>query len=154
LHRAFDHDAQHGMRATWEKHLAALRNHDVYVLAMVDQAGIPRPKPEARLNVPRPIALTTLIRRSPDILAGLITLSGLVYFFLLRIGWSKHGPSIFGNLDERLIPQRQKSPHLFPRVARKRALANGSCKPIGLNCAARVLSRRRSSELSQANGTS
>ena len=24
---------------------AALRNHDIYVLVMVDQAGIPRPKP-------------------------------------------------------------------------------------------------------------
>jgi hypothetical protein len=122
LHRAFDHDAQHGMRATWEKHLAALRNHDVYVLAMLDQAGIPRPKPEARLNVPRPIALTTLIRRSPDILAGLITLSGLVYFFVLRIGWSKHGPSIFGNLDERLIPSDRNRRIFFLELSQ----ANGT----------------------------
>src|SRR5580692_621241 len=41
---AFNHDVQLGMRATWEKHLAALRNHDVYALVMVDQAGIRRPK--------------------------------------------------------------------------------------------------------------
>ena len=45
LRRAFQQDVQSGMRAAWDKHLAALRNHDIYVLVMVDQAGIPRPKP-------------------------------------------------------------------------------------------------------------
>ena len=107
LRNAFRHDVQHAMRATWEKHLAALRNHDVYVLVMVDQAGIPRPKPQARLNVPRAISPKTLVRRSPDILAGLITFCGILYFFVLRIGWSRRGPPIFGNLDEHLIPSER-----------------------------------------------
>ena len=50
LRNAFDHDVERGMRSLWQKHLASLRNHDVYVLVMVDQAGIPRPKPSVRLR--------------------------------------------------------------------------------------------------------
>jgi hypothetical protein len=107
LRSAFHHDVQGGMRATWEQHLATLRNHDVYVLVMVDQAGIPRPKRRVRLNSPRamsPKMLKTLTSRSPDIVAALITLSGFVYFFVLRIGWSRHGPPILGNFADNLIP--------------------------------------------------
>jgi hypothetical protein len=86
LRSAFDQDVQRGMRATWEKHLAALRNHDVYILVMVDEAGIPRPKPTVRLMPARAISPMVLVQRSPDILAGLITVCGVVYFFVLRIG--------------------------------------------------------------------
>ena len=68
LRGAFNYDVQHGMRATGEKHLAALRDHDVYVLVMVDQARIPRPKP--RVLVKTAIGPAALIRRSPDILEG------------------------------------------------------------------------------------
>jgi|ERR1700722_9244350 len=102
LRSAFNHDVQRGMRANWERHLAALRNHDVYVLVMIDQAGIHRPK-AARRKVPRPKSPTALIRRSPDVFAGLITACGFVYFFVLRIGWSRKGPPILGNLADSLI---------------------------------------------------
>jgi hypothetical protein len=107
LRTAFNHDVQRGMRATWERHLAVLRNHDVYVLVIVDQAGISRPKAPARRKVPRPKSPTALIRRSPDIFAGLITLCGFVYFFVLRVGWSRKGPPILGNLTDRLIPSEK-----------------------------------------------
>jgi hypothetical protein len=50
LRNAFDHDVKRGMRSVWQKHLASLRNHDVYVLVMVDQAGIPRLKPSVRVR--------------------------------------------------------------------------------------------------------
>jgi len=114
LRSAFHHDVQLGMRATWEKHLAALRNHDVYVLVMVDQAGIPRPKPPLRLNLPRAISLKMLMRRSPDILAGLIALCGFAYFFLLRIAWHRGGPPILGNLAGNLLPsEKLRSIFLF-----------------------------------------
>jgi hypothetical protein len=106
LSSAFHHDAERGMRATWETHLAALRNHDVYVLVMVDHAGIPRPKPPVRLNVPRAISLK-MMRRSPDILAGLITLCGFVYFFVLHIRWDRGGRPILGNLAENLLPSEK-----------------------------------------------
>ena len=105
LRSAFHHDVQCGIRGTWEKHLAALRNHDIYVVAMVDQAGIPRPRPQVRLNAPRGgISPKMLMRRSPDIVAALIALFGFVYFFVLRIGWSRRGPPILGNFAENLIP--------------------------------------------------
>lgn len=104
LRSAFRSDVQHGRRATWEKNLAALRNHDTYVLVMVDQAGIPRPKSTIRLKPPRGISPITIIRRLPDILAGLITVCGVVYFFVLRIGWSRRGPPILGNFADHLIP--------------------------------------------------
>jgi hypothetical protein len=110
LRSAFHHDVQSGIRATWEKHLATLRNHDVYVLVMVDRAGIPRPKPQVRQN-PRsamsPKMLKMLIGRSPDIAAGLITLSGFVYFFVLHTPWHRGGPPILGNLAENLIPSEK-----------------------------------------------
>ena len=107
LRSAFHHDVQRGMRATWEKHLAALRNHDVYLLVMVDQAGILRPKPSVRLYVPGAISLKMLLRRSPDIAAGLITLCGFVYFIVLHIGWHRGGPPILGNLAENLLPSEK-----------------------------------------------
>lgn len=107
LRNAFHHDVQRGIRATWEKHLDALRNRDVYVLVMVDQAGIPRPKPPVRMNVPRAISPKILMRRSPDIVAGLITLCGFVYFIVLHIGWHRGGPPILGNFAENLLPSEK-----------------------------------------------
>jgi hypothetical protein len=107
LRSAFHGDVQHGMRATWEKNLAALRNHDIYVLVMVDEAGIPRPKPNVRLIPSRAISSMALVRRSPDILAGLITVCGALYFFVLRIGWNRRGPPIFGNFADNLIPNEK-----------------------------------------------
>jgi hypothetical protein len=109
LSNAFHHDVRRGMLATWEKHLAALRNHDVYVLVMVDQAGIPCPKPSVRPNVPRAISPKMLMRRSPDMLAGLITLCGSVYFLVLRMRWHRGGSPIFGNLAENLLPSEMIS---------------------------------------------
>ncbi|HKT88634.1 MAG TPA: hypothetical protein VJQ59_09375 [Candidatus Sulfotelmatobacter sp.] len=105
LRNAFDHDVKRGMRSLWQKHLASLRNHDVYVLVMVDQAGILRPKP----SVLRPSARAPqmLIRRLPDLAAGLIAAVGIVYFLILKMGWHRGGPPIFGNGAEHLLPNEQ-----------------------------------------------
>ena len=104
LRSAFRHDAQHGMRAAWQKHLAALRDHDIYVLVMVDQAGISRPKPTIPRMAPFAISPTMLVRKSPDILAGLVAFCGFIYFFVFHIGWSRSGPPILGNFAEHLLP--------------------------------------------------
>lgn len=103
LRNAFDHDVKSGMRSLWQKHLASLRDHDVYVLVMVDQAGIPRPKPSIRLRPPVK-APRMLIRRLPDVIAGLITALGFAYFIILHMGWHRGGPPIFGDVAERLLP--------------------------------------------------
>ena len=106
LRNAFDQDVKGGMRALWQEHLASLRNQDVYVLVMVDQAGIPRPKPNVQLR-PSPNARQMLIRRLPDVVAGLITALGVVYFFILKTGWHWGSPPIFGNVAEHLLPSEQ-----------------------------------------------
>jgi hypothetical protein len=106
LRNAFDHDVNCGMRSLWQKHLASLRNQDVYVLVMVDQAGIPRPKPRVQLR-PSPKAPQMLIRRLPDVVAGLITGLGVVYFIILKTGWHRGTPPIFGNVSEHLLPSEQ-----------------------------------------------
>jgi hypothetical protein len=106
LRNAFDHDVNHGLRSRWQEHLASLRNHDVYVLVMVDQAGIPRPKPSVRLR-PSAKAPQMLIRRLPDVAAGLITALGIVYFLILKMGWRRGGPPILGNVAEYLLPNEQ-----------------------------------------------
>jgi hypothetical protein len=47
LRRAYTRDKKSsGTKVCWEKYLEALRNEDFYGLVMVDQAGIPRAKPE------------------------------------------------------------------------------------------------------------
>jgi len=107
LRSSFHHGVQLGMRPTWEEHLAALRNHDVYILVMVDQAGIPRPKPTVRAGAAPAISPLSLVRRLPDISAGLITVCGVVYFFILRIGWTRRGPPILGNFADHLIPNEK-----------------------------------------------
>ena len=79
---------------------------------MVDQAGISRPKPRVRLRR-TPKGFKMPIRRLPDVVAGLITALGIVYFFILRMGWSRGGPPIFGNLAEHLLPSEKESAVFF-----------------------------------------
>ncbi|HXY06575.1 MAG TPA: hypothetical protein VEI52_01875 [Terriglobales bacterium] len=84
LRRVFRHDVQHGRVEIWQRHLAALRDQDIYLLVMVDQAGIPRTK--AKLAVAAAVlsaAPRRLIRTLAHAMAGLVALSGFVYFFLL-----------------------------------------------------------------------
>ena len=106
LRNAFDHDVKRGMRSLWQKHLASLRNQDMYILVMVDQAGIPRPKASVQPR-PSPKAPQMVIRRLPDVVAGLITALGVVYFLILKTGWHRGGPPIFGDVAERLLPSEQ-----------------------------------------------
>jgi hypothetical protein len=106
LRNAFDHDVKSGMRSLWQKHLESLRDHDVYVLVMLDQADIPRPKPRVRIR-PTTKAPQMLIRKLPDVVAGLITALGIVYFLILHMRWRRGGPPIFGNLAEHLLPSEQ-----------------------------------------------
>jgi len=106
LRNAFDRDVERGMRSLWQKQLASLRNHDVYVLVMVDQAGIPRPKPNIQLY-PSSKAPRMLISRLPDAAAGLIVVLGVAYFLILKMGWHRGGPPIFGNVAEHLLPSEQ-----------------------------------------------
>ena len=75
LRKAFKDDTERGLRSSWQKHLAALRNHDVYVLVMVDQAGIPRPRQLVR-PLASAILFQTLKARPSDIAAGLTTVLG------------------------------------------------------------------------------
>ncbi len=112
LREAFKDDSKHGLRSTWEKHLAALRSHDVYILVMVDQAGIHRPK-----SVVRPVASAivskTLKGKPSDIAAGLITVLGFVYFIILHTGSSRRSQPIFGNFAEHLVPNEQARAAFF-----------------------------------------
>jgi len=106
LRKAFKDDTERGLRSSWQKHLAALRNHDVYVLVMVDQAGIPRPRQLVR-PLASAILFQTLKARPSDIAAGLTTVLGVIYFLVLRMGWSRRGGPIFGNFAEHLLPNEQ-----------------------------------------------
>jgi hypothetical protein len=104
LRSAFHHDVKRGMGETWREHLAALRDQDIYVLVMLDQAKIPRHKTSLVRAALFSTSPRKLFRTFPDAAAGFLTLCGFVYFFLLRMGWGRRGPPIFGNLAERLIP--------------------------------------------------
>ena len=115
LRTAYRYDVKHHLSQDWERHLAALRDEDIYVLVMVDEAGIPRPKPKL-LGHPGPkfsdtlVAVLSTLRRmlfrsAPDVVAGVVALCGLLYFFLLPMGWGRTGPRIFGNFAEHLIPR-------------------------------------------------
>lgn len=106
LRKAFKDDVKHGLRSTWEKHLSVLRSQDAYILVMVDQARIPRPKSIARPLVSA-IVSQTFKGRPSDIAAGLITILGVVYFLVLHMGWSRRGGPIFGDFAENLIPSEQ-----------------------------------------------
>lgn len=106
LRNAFDHDVKRGMGRLWQEHLASLCNHDMYVLVMVDQAGIPRPKLRVQLRLSSK-ASRMLIRRLPDVVAGLITALGVVYFLILNTGWHRSRLPIFRNVAEHLVPSEQ-----------------------------------------------
>jgi hypothetical protein len=117
LRRAYHHDVQCGMKDSWQEHLADLRDHDIYVLIMVDQARIPRRKP----NVPK-LLLSGLSPRKllrlltlPDAIAATLSFCGFVYFFLLPMRWGRNDSSsrIFGNLAEHLIPSESIRGALF-----------------------------------------
>lgn len=102
LRRVFERDVKNGNRALWDIHLAELKNNDVYVLVMVDQAGIPRPKPMLGAFLPRSISQSTALLR--DIAAWTLTLAGAFYFIVLPIKSSKlsDDPYLFGSLVDRL----------------------------------------------------
>jgi hypothetical protein len=104
LRSAYHHHVKHGMGETWQKHLAALRDQDIYVLVMLDQAKIRRHRTSLVRAVLLSMSPRKLFRTFPDAAAGVLTLCGFVYFFLLRMGWGRRGPPIFGNLAEHLIP--------------------------------------------------
>lgn len=106
LRKAYKHDVKNGLQLTWQRHLEALRNHDVYILVMVDQAGIPRAKPSVR-PIATAIISQALKGRPLDIVAGLITVLGIVYFLVLRMGWARRGGPIFGNFAEHMVPNEQ-----------------------------------------------
>jgi len=91
------------MSSRWQKNLASLRTYDVYVLVMVDQAGIPRPKPSVRQQ-PSANSPQMLVGRVPDVAAGLVAALGIVYFIILKMEWGRGGPPILGNVAERLLP--------------------------------------------------
>ena len=104
LRRAFHRDVHHGMEAVWRQNLAALRKQDMYVLVMVDQAKIPRPRANgltALLESLVPSRLGLTLRRASLVL---VVSSGSAYFFLLPMKWGLNEPRIFGNLAEELIP--------------------------------------------------
>ena len=48
-----------------------------------------------------------LVRRLSDSAVGLITALGAVYFLVLKMGWHRGGPPIFGNVAEFLMPNEQ-----------------------------------------------
>jgi hypothetical protein len=105
LRRAYHYDVQHDMDAVWREHLATLRDHDIYVLVMVDEAKIPRPKPNLLVAFVSGIIMRGLVRLLPDLAVWLVGISGFVYFFILPANTSKSsGTRIFGNTAERMIP--------------------------------------------------
>lgn len=105
LRRAYRYDVQHGMEAIWREHLSALCDHDVYVLVMVDQAKIPRPKPNLLVAFIATLTRRGLVRLLPDLVAWFVAISGFVYFFVLPGNtYRTSGVRIFGDLAERLIP--------------------------------------------------
>jgi hypothetical protein len=108
LKRAFRIDVQHGSGATWHKALAELRDHDVYILVMVDQAGISRPQPKVGAALFAP-SYRGLARLLPFAVASIISALGVLYFFILPMSWGKGAdqPRIFGNLGEKLIPDER-----------------------------------------------
>jgi hypothetical protein len=102
LHRAFERDVENGTRALWEVHLAALANEDVYVQVMVDEAGIPRPKPTIGVFLPKSTTqFTALLRHA---VVWTLPLAGAFYFIILPMRWGKQpeDPYMFGSLVDRL----------------------------------------------------
>ena len=103
LSSAFNRDVRHGMRASWDKSLSALAHHDVYILVMVDQAGILRPKPGVRQEIPLGRVFSASIKSWPNVLLGLTTICGFIYFIILRAG--RPSP-LLGDFADHLIPDQ------------------------------------------------
>lgn len=106
LRRAYHYDIQHDRGAVWREHLAALRNRDIYVLVMVDEAKIPRPKPNLLIAFFSAQTRRGLLRLLPDLAVWLVGISGFIYFFVLpsRTSKSSSGERIFWDIAEGLIP--------------------------------------------------
>ena len=104
LHRAFQHDVRAGKGAVWQRYLAALRNKDVYVLVMVDQAGISRPTPNlATLLVPT--SSRGFLRLLPFAVTCVVALCGFLYFVVVPMGSRRSVPysaPMFPDLMNRL----------------------------------------------------
>jgi RNase P protein component len=102
--RAYRNDIQRGMKSIWREHLAALRNEDIYVLVIVDQARISRPSSDFLASFVKSLTphKETWTLRSAAL--ALVMLSGIVYFFLLPMKLGLNSPRIFGYLAEKLIP--------------------------------------------------
>lgn len=100
LGSAYKQDIEKGDQSAWHKHLAALRDKDVYILVMVDQAGIPRPKPKllATLAPASPRRILPVVRFA---VSAFVILAGLLYFFVFTIRWERRNPNspyVFGEL--------------------------------------------------------
>jgi hypothetical protein len=105
LRRAYREDVQQGMGAIWREHLAALRDHDIYVLVMVDLAKIARPKPSLLATYFAGFTHGGLVRMLPGLALGIVALSGFVYFCILPMNTDKtSGVRMFESLAEKLIP--------------------------------------------------
>ncbi len=104
LRHAFKSDKENGNLDIWQKHLDALRDRDVYVLVMVDEARIPRPKPRIPMMVAR--SALGFVRTLPPVVIAVaaVALCGFVYFFILpmRFGKGRTAPQIFGSLPDYL----------------------------------------------------
>jgi hypothetical protein len=112
LRHAFDHDVQNGKGAIWQKHLAALREHDIYVLVMVDQAGISRSTAKVPVAAFFPRSPRNLIESLPQAVAGLVTVCGFIYFLIL-MRQGRRGPPLFGDLPRKLIPSESVQSAFF-----------------------------------------
>ena len=98
LHRAFKHDVGSGKKDVWQGHLAALRDRDIYVLVMVDQAGIPRPKPSF-LTTTTAIFPRGVLQLVQFLFCAVVGLAGLLYFFVLPMRSQRGSAPVFGDLS-------------------------------------------------------
>ena len=85
LRRVFWYDVQHGRAGVWQEHLAALRRRDIYLLVMVDQAGIPRPGASGAFAGLSPVRMPRkameLLHAALVVLLVLVAISGAFLFF-------------------------------------------------------------------------
>ena len=101
LHRAYGQDLENGKQHVWQKHLAALGRTDVYVLVMVDEAGIPRSKP-GFFSVTKPTLPRKILPLLRFVICAIVGLAGLLYFILLSLRWQRGNPNsapVLGDLS-------------------------------------------------------
>lgn len=98
LRRAYHEDKQGGSEPIWRENLSALRDVDVFVLVMVDQARIPRPKPKmGSMGLSWRDFIPTGPNQAYVIVLFLIALTGFVAFFVLP-GFRRSAPIlVWGN---------------------------------------------------------